>query len=236
MTRPAKKRHERFLVEQAANLLGRSWHIDPENRENPDFVVTEGDHHFGLEVCEVFTGEQDETGSSTKKLESKKQKSIDELRRQYEAATAVTLTVKFVGITDAKNLATVVPALLAEDLASKAIGHNFVIDQNSGLRLHVTKALRADWYSVDDRVGLVNVNPMPRIVDAVEKKSQQLAEYSRAAGSDIRLLVVADRIFNSGKLAVGEISPLDTLDTKGFRVVYFFSYPESVTVFEGTAT
>ena len=152
MTRPAKKRHERFLVEQAAHLLGKAWHIGLEDRENPDFLVTEGDHHFGLEVCEVFTGEQDESGSSMKKLESKKQKSIDELRRQYEAATAVTLTVKFVGITDAKDLATVVSALLAEDLAGKALGYHCVIDQNSGLRLHVTKALRADWYSVDDRV------------------------------------------------------------------------------------
>ena len=236
MTRPAKKRHERFLVEQAAHLLGKAWHIGLEDRENPDFLVTEGDHHFGLEVCEVFTGEQDESGSSMKKLESKKRKFIDELRRQYEAATAVTLTVKFVGITDAKDLATVVSALLAEDLAGKALGYHCVIDQNSGLRLHVTKALRADWYSVDDRVGLVNLSPMPRIVDAVEKKSQKLAEYSRAAGSDIRLLVVADRIFNGGKLAPGEISPLDTLDTKGFRVVYFFSSPESVTAFEGAAT
>jgi len=233
VTRPAQKERERFFVEQAANLLGRAWHIGPEDRETPDFLVTEGDHHFGLEVHEIFTGEQGESGSSMKKLESNKQKFIDELGRQYEATTAVTLKVQFVGIKDAKNLATVVPALLAEDLASKALGYHCVIDLNGGLRLHVTKALRADWYSVDHRVGLVNLNPMPRIVDAVEKKSQQLAKYSRAAGSDIRLLVVANRISNSGKLTLGEKSPLDT---KGFRAVYFFSYPESVTVFEGTAT
>ncbi len=233
MTRPAKKRHERFLVEQAANRLGRAWYIDPENRENPDFLVTEGDHHFGLEVHEIFTGKQDESGSSMKKLESRKQKSIDELRIKYEAATAITLMVQFVGSKDTENLATVVPALLAEDLASKALGYYCRIDLNGDLRLHVTKALRADWYSVDDRVGLVNLNPMPHIVDAVEKKSQRLAEYSRAAGSDIRLLVVADRISNNGKLKLAEKSPLDT---KGFRAVYFFSYPESVTEFEGTAT
>jgi len=232
VTRPTKKRRERFLAEEAANRLGRTWHIGPD-REHPDFVVTEGDQHFGLEVCEVFTGEQDETGSSMKKLESSKQKSIDELRRQYEAATAVALDVLFVGTTDAENLATVVPALLAEDLASKALGDHLVIDRNNGLRLHVTKAMRANWYSLEHRAGCVDFKAMRRIVDAVEKKSQQLAIYSRAAGSDIRLLVVADRIYNSGKLTLGEKSPLDT---KGFRAVYFFSYPESVTIFEGTAT
>lgn len=131
MTRPGQKMHERFLVEQAAKRLGRAWHIG-DDRENPDFLVTEGDQHFGLEVHEIFTGEQDESGSSMKKLESNKQKSIDELRRQYEAATDVKLSVLFVGDTDAKNLATVVPALLAENLASKALGDHLVIDQNNG--------------------------------------------------------------------------------------------------------
>ena len=236
MTRPAQKRRERFFVEQAANLLGRAWHIGPD-REHPDFVVTEGDHHFGLEVHEIFTGKQDESGSSMKKLESNKQNSIDKLRRDYEAATSITLRVLFVGNTDVKNLATVVPALLAANFASKALGYHCVIDPTSGLRLRVSKALRADWHSVDHRVGLFNLDPMPRIVDAVEKKSQKLAEYSRAAGSDIRLLVVADRHSNSGKLTLGETpDEISPLDTKGFRSVYFFSYPESVTVFEGTAT
>ena len=112
--------------------------------------------------------------------------------------------VQFVGITDPENLATVVPALLAEDLASKALGYYCRIDLNGGLRLRVTRALRADWYSVDDRVGLVNLNPMPRIVDAVERKSQKLAEYSRAAGSDIRLWSWRIRISNSGKVTLGE--------------------------------
>jgi hypothetical protein len=74
VTRPAKKKRERFFAEEAANHLGRAWHIGPD-RQHPDFVVTEGDQQFGLEICEIFTGEHDETGSSTKKRESNKQKS-----------------------------------------------------------------------------------------------------------------------------------------------------------------
>jgi hypothetical protein len=51
---------------------------------------------------------------------------------------------------------------------------------------------------------------------------------ARAAGPDIRLLLVADRIHNSGKLMLDDTA---ALDTEGFQVVYFFPYPEEVIIF-----
>lgn len=60
---------------------------------------------------------------------------------------------------------------------------------------------------------------------------KKLARYREAAGPDIRLLLVADRICNSGKLMLDEGT---ALDVQGFQVVYFFSYPESVTIFDCT--
>ena len=50
MTRPTQKRRERFFVEEAAKLLGKTW-ILAEDREHPDFIVTEGEQRLGLEVC-----------------------------------------------------------------------------------------------------------------------------------------------------------------------------------------
>jgi hypothetical protein len=79
-----------------------------------------------------------------------------------------------------------------------------------------------------DRVGFVDRDPMPRIAAEVKKKSGKLPQYRQAADSDIRLLIVADRINNSGKLTLEEQASLDLL---GFTVVYFFPYPEEVTVF-----
>lgn len=69
---------------------------------------------------------------------------------------------------------------------------------------------------------------MPRIVETVCNKSQRLRDYKKEAGSDIRLLIVANRIQNSGKLMLEGQVPLDK---KGFHAVYFFSYPENVVSF-----
>lgn len=62
MTRPSKKEGERFFVEKAAELLGKTWCLGLD-RENPDFIVSEGEKQFGLEVCEIFTGAQSRAGS-----------------------------------------------------------------------------------------------------------------------------------------------------------------------------
>lgn len=232
MTRPSKKNRERHFAEEAATRLGKLWRIGAD-REHPDFVVTEGEQQFGLEVCEIFTGQEDRSGSIAKKEESDTQWTINNIRNEYEAVENVPLVVKFVGNMCAKNMAKATPALVAENLAAKPLGHHVILDLETGihprLRVHVTKALRADWFSVNDRVGWVDYNPMARIAAIVGKKSQKLPRYKNAAGEDIRLLVIADRIYNSGKLALENQA---TLDRKGFRTVYFFSYPESILIFE----
>ena len=66
MTRPSTKRYERFLVEQAAKVLGKAWTVGPD-RECPDFIVDEGPQQFGLEVVEIFTGSQGQKGSVMKR-------------------------------------------------------------------------------------------------------------------------------------------------------------------------
>src|SRR5215469_1882854 len=96
MTRPTQKRRERFFVEQAGKLLGKAWILE-EEREHPDFIVTEGEQRFGLEVCEIFTGPQDRAGSVMKRMESSVRWQLEALRRQYEAITPTTLRVQIVG-------------------------------------------------------------------------------------------------------------------------------------------
>jgi hypothetical protein len=221
MTRPTQKRRERFLVEQAAKLLCKTWVLEAD-REHPDFVVTEGEQHFGLEVCEIFTGQQDAAGSAMKRTESGVHRQLETLRRQYEAITPIALVVQVVGRLSPENLASIVPALVVEDLASKPVGHHLVVDQGNGLQLHVTKAFRPEWFSVNHRVGWVDRNPLGIVADAIKKKSNELARYRAAAGPDVRLLLVADHMHNSGKLMLDDAAQLPT---EGFRVVYVFPYP-----------
>jgi hypothetical protein len=228
VTRPSKKSRERFLAEEAGKLLCRNWKLRPDC-ESPDFIVTEGEKQFGLEVIEIFIGPQSRSGSTTKRMESDAQHRVNAIRREYEAIANIALRVQFVGDISTENLETVVPALLAEDFASKPIAHHIVVDEGRGLRVHATKVFRAEWFYVNDRVGWVDRGAIRYIADAVERKAGELQRYMKAAGSDIRLLIVADRILNSGKLVLDERAPLDL---HGFRVVYFYSRPETVVVFD----
>lgn len=226
MTRASKKAQERFFAEEAAKRMGKVW-IVGSDQEEPDFLVDEGETRFGLEVCEVFMGPQSLDGSVLKRAESITQQKVNSLRHEYEASSNIPLTVKLVGNVSAANLATVVPALLSKNLASKPICHQLVIDEGCGLRIHVTKALRPDWYSVNDRVGWVDRNPTKQISVAIEKKSKALMKYRENTGSDIRLLLVANRFHNSGKLTLEGGA---AFDLHGFQCVYFFSFPEQVMI------
>jgi hypothetical protein len=234
LTRQLKKKRERFFAEEAARLLGKTWKL-ANDREHPDFVVAEGGQQFGLEVTEIFMGPQGRSGSTLKAQESITQRSVSAIQRSYESIANVPLIVKFVGDMEADNLETVIPALLAQDLPSKPTGYRFVHDTSvvhhtrPRLRIHVTKALRSDWYSVNDRVGFVDRNPQKIIADAIEKKAKELTRYKDAAGSDIRLLLVADRIHNSGKLLLEERA---AFDFHGIQAVYLFPYPEAVLILD----
>ena len=121
------------------------------------------------------------------------------------------------------------------NLSAKPFGHQdcFKVDKGGAkLSVYVTRALQANWFSVNDRVGWVDRNPIDRIAKAIEKKSKKLPGYKQCSGlDDIRLLLVANQIMNSGKLLLKE---RPALGLRGFQCVYFFSYPESVTVFDCT--
>ncbi|MDR3558688.1 MAG: hypothetical protein P4L61_04090 [Candidatus Pacebacteria bacterium] len=168
---------------------------------------------------------QTSDGSLMKASESKTQKRIDKIRRAYEAAEGTPLDVRFVGIMDADNMEMVLPSLLKEDFSSRPVAYHAVVDTGKGLRVHVTKGFRSNWYSVNDRVGFVERNPNVILKAAIEKKAQDLAVYQKVAGDDVRLLLVADRIQNSGKIAINEVQ--GTFNLHGFRAVYLFPYPES---------
>ncbi len=228
MTRSSQKEHERFFVERAAEFLGKIWTL--EDCECPDFIVTEGAQKFGLEVRDLFTGKQSGAGSHLKRTESVTQQAVDALRHDYEAITNIPLSVRFVGDMCHENIAEVVPILVAKNLSSKPIGHQDVIDIDAGerLRVHVTRAYVAGWFYVNHRVGWVDRDPIKRIADAIEEKSRNLPRYWETAGPDIRLLIVADHIYNSGKMMLAEPA---TPALQGFKVIYFFSYPQSVKVF-----
>lgn len=233
MTRSPQKEGERFFTEKAAKALNKEWCLGPD-RENPDFIVSEGEKQFGLEVVYIFAGQQDEHGSHKKRAERDTQKAVHALRAEFEKKDDTPLAVKFVGDMCRENVDEVVPILHGWKLSAKPFGclDSFTVDNGSAkLSVYITRAIQPNWFRVNDRVGWVNRNPIDWITETIEGKAKNLPRYKKCSDlDDIRLLIVADRRMNSGRLSL-EDSP--ALDLRGFYAVYFFSYPESVTVFEG---
>ena len=164
-----------------------------------------------------------------KRGESETQRRIDALRQRYEAINRIPLDVKIVGHISSADFETIVSALVDADFANRPISTQVTLHTRSALRVYATKAFRPCWYSVSDRTGWVDRWPSAKIAEAIEKKAKELDRYRMAAGPDIRLLVVANRMHNSGKLMLE--GPIQ-LSHGGFQRVYFFSYPESVAIIE----
>jgi len=79
--------------------------------------------------------------------------------------------------------------------------------------------------SVMDRVGWVDRNPQQIIAEGIEAKSKNPPQYQAAADSDVRFLLVANDIQNSGKLCLND---KHRFNLHGFKAVYLFPYPEDV--------
>ena len=221
------KQEERFYVCQAAQNLRVHWQI-LEERESPDFLVADGFNRFGLEVTEVFKGSVGKKGARLKEAESLNQRTIDTFRQLHAENGGPPLRIQILGNVDDQTMTGLVTELAAHDITSMSLTEQITVE-TAHLKAFVTRALRADWHSVDDRVGLVIRNALPVIQQAVSDKAARLNEYKDAVGDDVRLLLVARRTRASGMLEVNQDA---TLDPCGFRTVYFFAYPEGVKSFD----
>jgi hypothetical protein len=134
MTRASKKAAERFFALETAKRIGANWNLG-EDRESPDFLVTEGGHRFGLEVSEVFMGPSGRDGSAMKRAESVVQRTVNSLRARFEQIANARLRVQLVGSLSANNLESVLWRTPSRSHQSdwKAVGHHF---QSIFLRVH----------------------------------------------------------------------------------------------------
>lgn len=229
-----KKQKERYFVEDAARLLGLRWMLNPDNRENPDFIVTEAGRRFGLEVTSVYidTPARHRKGSKAKARESNMATAIRRCQAAYEERCPTPITVRLVGhiVPDDQDaaLGRLDDQIRAIDLENWPYGAQRAVEidvnTSSPLTAYVTKGSKIPWTYVPDKVGFVNRSPTAHISELIQNKSSHLCRYRSNSGlTDIRLLIVADRTWRSGKLELCEPSPFDI---KGFSTVYFLSYPE----------
>ena len=237
-------------------MMAVPWNIVDRDESNggPDLVVYHGKSAFGLEVHEIFAGEvSSKKGSRRRQRQAETQKRIDEIRRRYEESEEdVPLYVKFVGTLNNADIALVVEALLNMGLREKSFRQfeDLELRQNSyDLKIFVRRLpdgwprdrlSRPDWFSVTDSSGFVEQGSK-KILDAIATKSEKINQYRRNVAAqldladpkdvDIRLLLVADRMWNYGQLARrGELAG----NLHGFNVVYFFPFPDKPIIMQST--
>lgn len=218
---------ERYWAENAARLLGEAWTLGP-NREQPDFVVETGAGAFGLEVTECHIGPiSEKSGSGLREGEMFRQKWLNNLRKLYEGEGGAKLHLRYYrGRTDKRRAAEFIDVLLSAKLEEKGEFADFYHDFDDG-RVFAFKTPHPFWQMSDDRSGRPSADGH-HLQASIDAKQPKLAKY-REACPDVRLLVVAQQMYNSGKVEL----PAGFLpDLKGFGTVYFYSYPREVLIFD----
>lgn len=220
-----KKAQERIFGEAAAKLLVADWQII-DIPEPLDFEVLCDGERFGLEVRQVFIDQEADYGSPRKYQEAGNRKIVARLAKRYYELGGSPVSAKFLGglshccIDDlAKQMCSLAPQYPGSHIEFATASMKVFLTP-----LPVTFGAYSRWILVNDSVGwLRDITPL-ELQHAVDKKADKLASYKQKYPS-IDLLLVADRIFNSGRLAACDNL---TVENPGFRTIYFMSYPESI--------
>lgn len=225
MTREQRKKaHERIYVETAARLLGETWKI--EDGEGPDFHILADQLRFGLEVTQVHIDEDLETsGSQVRAAEARNRNWLREIVRSVETSTGAILDVKFLGVRSDSAADFMRTSLATAKFENMSIGERREWTSEEG-HLWATKAFRSQVCFIRDNVGWVSGDSAAYAM-AIARKASKLEGYRNKTGN-VRLLVVADRTANSGKIIfdVNDLPP-----SHGFDVIYLLSYPTEIVCF-----
>jgi hypothetical protein len=221
----ASKVQERIYAERAIKLLAADWTLS--NIPEPlDFEARAGSYRFGLEVRQVFAGGEKTYGSPLRRNESINDGLIYSLAEQYYAAGGRPITAQVLGNLSKADIEQTAQRMSAGAPLLPWDSTAFHLNEMQVYMTTLPSSLDrySRWTVVGDHVGWAREITRDELQAAVERKKRNLALY-KAKYSDIDLLLVADRIFNSGRLVQADGI---TIDNPGFRNVYFMSYPESV--------
>lgn len=221
-----QKSLEIIYAKKTCELLGESWKVEPSPNEVnwPDLIVTTELGKFGLEVREIYLDESSK-GSTKKANEKNNLKSIKNLADAYYKANCSSIKADLLG--EIGHHDKLLNAIIREvpqlsELEQKRI------EPYNGCVIHVLRlpdqlGEYKRWNYVSDKVGWVSNIDKDFIDSAIVGKAKNLPKYARNI-LDVRLLLVSDRIFNSGKARLKDDI---TCHTRGFNNVYYLSYPEA---------
>lgn len=219
------KVQERIFAETAATLLAADWMLQ-DIPEPLDFEVRTATESFGLEVRQIFVDVEADFGSAMKMSEMNSIRALSSLAEKYYESGGSPISAQFLGIISPFNSDAVLKCMI--EFAPKYPGDRVKLQAPqvkifmNALPGHCVRY--SHWKFVKDTVGWLKKVSGSDLQAAIDKKALNLAAYKQKY-EHIELLLVADRVFNSGKLIPDDPHPLIN---PGFRNIYFMSYPESI--------
>lgn len=230
MTTSAQKEIEAFYSNRAAKLLGCEWDLKfgSDELDWPDLIVLGSKRKFGLEIRMVYPDEA-RHGSRSKQIESFNIKAVKNIVDKYYGLSFRSIKVNFIGDIYDENI---IVSKLVECSKNIADFEQKRIEPYLGCVAYVTGVpetlgIYRRWLYVSDRVGFVGLLDQEIIQQRIVEKSLKLEKYKKNI-EDVRLLLVVDKDFNSGKIRLeGDVF----VDLSGFEKVYLMLYPDSIYCF-----
>jgi len=227
MTTKYQKKREIMFAKETGKLLGESWDIksSPDEENCPDLIVAAELGKFGLEVREIYLDES-KKGSTKKANEKNNQKKIKKLADDYYKTTCspIPVKVKLLGDLNCHNQ---LLNTITREVKQLSPLEQKKIELHNGCSIYITRLPEhfeeyKRWDYVTDMTGWVGYINKDLIQKIIAEKAQNIPKYTREI-PDIRLLLVSDRVFNSGK---ARLASNTICDACGFTNVYYLSYPE----------
>ncbi len=234
MTRERQKDTEIIYAKNLSKYMGYDWIINvPSNEDEwPDLLIKTSNDEFGLEVRDMYVDES-RKGSVEKRDESFRNNLLKELAEKYYAKKDVPIRLEIEGPFHKEYIEKILEYLILTEFQEwETTEHVISIeDKNTTLfveRLSSTFGTYSRWECTDDEIGWVEIINEDRIEKIVKEKSMNIDKYKKNINK-VSLLIVANRIYNSGKLLLEKSRKINT---HGFDRVFFYMHPLELVIYD----
>ncbi|MEO6307933.1 MAG: hypothetical protein ABIO96_06160 [Nitrospiraceae bacterium] len=218
----ASKVLERIFVEGFLQRLGPG-NVILEERESPDFLISDGQEKFGLEVAQVFR-DQGSAGSPSKAAESWRVQYLRRLASDYYSRSGLPLLVsaeisnRFDTGLLADRLKAARPAALWAEIRFKVRSSTFHLTS-----LPTEAGQYCRWVCINNSVGWQGWLTAENVESVLDQKASKLSNYRRAIAR-VELLLVVDVTQTSGMVRWRDGTPFPV--GQGFDAVHLYFYPD----------
>ena len=239
MTKKAKRREERFFLDQFIAQTGRWQFVREGNPPEPDFFVSDAHGLLGVELTSIQNDAAPGESSAATAQERDRAKFLRRAAEHYYGNGGISIHVQAAKLPPAGLDFEMLTARL-KDARERALltvdqDHEFEVTPGNDpdeLPIAMFRVLALDpvkfpsyawWQAVENSTGCVLRVPADFVVDAVRRKAEAKLPNYKTAVDRVALLIYADRTKASGMIQVPPDARL--ADACGFAEIHLFLPP-----------